>query len=372
MNLNLVYFLFLFPLIIIGIICSYTDIKYNKIFNKWVGLGFIYVICLYIFLLFFGEKIYVLKLVLNGIISFSVGFLLWRFRLWSAGDTKLFTLYTFLVPLDFYSKSFVSYFPSFNLLINLFIPLLLVLILSALVFAVKSLLDFKKIKVKLKPLKMNKIFYGFLFLLNIFLSYVFAFILLNLIIFPITKGSPINEFFENPFIIFVILLFTIRFFNKKRREKKWFNLMIYGIIFGYFNWLILLGEQARLILILKTSLFFMVFVGLTRIILNFYIQKKEIKNIKIKDVKEGMVLVEGDFFSFISKLKEEFGFLDAGGISKKQLKLIKEIFKNSEKMDVKIYKTLPFAPFLFLSAIISIFSQSSFLVLIDRMFRYFL
>ena len=117
-----------------------------------------------------------------------MGFLLWRFRLWSAGDTKLFTLYALLVPLDFYSKSFVFYFPSFNLLINLFIPLLLVLILNALVFAVKGLWNFEKIKVELKSLKINKIFYIFIFLLNVFLSYVFVFILLNSIILPMTKG----------------------------------------------------------------------------------------------------------------------------------------------------------------------------------------
>jgi Flp pilus assembly protein protease CpaA len=369
---NLIYFFFLFPIAVIGIICAYTDIKYNKIFNKWIILGFIYIFLLYVSLFFLGEKVYVLKLFLNGIISFSVGFLLWSFRLWSSGDTKLFTLYAFLVPLDFYSKSFIFYFPSFNLLVNLFIPLLFVLIINALITTLKELYKFKKTKQELKFPKINKIFQICLFLLKLFLSYVFVFIVLNLFIIPLAKEFPIGELFNNPFIIFIFLLFTIKTFNEKRRDKKWLDWLIYGIIFGYFSWLIFLGEYSRLMLILKVSLVFMIFVGLTRVILSFYIQKKETKKIKVKDIKEGMVLVEGEFFSFINKFKKDFGFLDAGGINKSQLSLIKKIFKNSEKLDVKIYKTLPFAPFLFLSAVISVITKSSFLVLLDRIFQYFL
>jgi Flp pilus assembly protein protease CpaA len=354
MDLNLIYFLFLLPLAIIGISCSYTDIKYGKIFNKWIILGFIYIFCLYIFIFFFLEgRVYIFKLILNGTIAFSAGYLLWYFKLWSAGDAKLFSVYAFLVPLDFYSKSYVLHFPSFNLLMNLFVPLLLVLIISALIVTLKELYKAKDRIKKLKLPETKRVFQLLSYLFQLFLNYVFAFIILNLIIFP-------------------LLLLTIGSFNKKRREKKWLNWVLYGVILGYASLLIFSGDLQRLIFTLKTALVFMVFVGLTRNILDLYVQKREIEKVKIKNIKEGMILAKDESSMFLNKIKEDFGALDAGGLSKNQVKLIKEFFKNNEELEIKIYKTLPFAPFLFLSAIISVFTQSSFLVLIDKAFRYFL
>lgn len=373
MDLNLIYFLFLLPLAIIGISCSYTDIKYGKIFNKWIILGFIYIFCLYIFIFFFLEgKVYIFKLILNGTIAFSAGYLLWYFKLWSAGDAKLFSVYAFLVPLNFYSKSYVLHFPSFNLLMNLFVPLLLVLIISALIVTLKELYKAKDRIKKLKLPETKRVFQLLSYLFQLFLSYVFAFIILNLIIFPLIRNFPISEVFNNPFFIFALLLLTIGSFNKKRREKKWLNWVLYGVILGYASLLIFSGDLQRLISALKVALVFMVLVGLTRNILDLYVQKREIEKVKIKNIKDGMILVKDKSSIFLSKLKEDFGALDAGGLSKNQVKLIKEFFKNNEELEIKIYKTLPFAPFLFLSAIISVFTQSSFLVLIDKAFRYFL
>ncbi|MCX6759180.1 MAG: hypothetical protein NT012_01230 [Candidatus Nealsonbacteria bacterium] len=374
MDLNLIYFLFLLPLAIVGISCSYTDIKYGKIFNKWIILGFIYIFCLYIFIFFFLEgRVYIFKLILNGTIAFSTGYLLWYFKLWSAGDAKLFSVYAFLVPLDFYSKSYVLHFPSFNLLMNLFVPLLLVLIISALIVTLKELYKAKDRIKKLKLPETKRVFQLLSYLFQLFLNYVFVFIILQSIILPLTKHFPISEVFNNPFFIFALLLLTIVSFNKKRREKKWLNWVLYGVILAYICSIIFSGEFFdRLINLLRVSLVFMVFVGLTRNILNLYVQKREIEKVKIKNIKEGMILTKDESSMFLNKIKEDFGALDAGGLSKNQVKLIKEFFKNSEELEIKIYKTLPFAPFLFLSAIISVFTQSSFLVLIDKAFRYFL
>ena len=123
MDFYSINFLFLVPLAVIGLICAYTDIKYGKIFNKWIVFGLIYVFFLYVFLFSYKTSIdYIFELILNGAIAFLVGYLLWHFKLWSAGDAKLFAVYAFLIPLHFYSKSYTPYFPSFNLLVNVFIP----------------------------------------------------------------------------------------------------------------------------------------------------------------------------------------------------------------------------------------------------------
>ncbi len=83
-------------------------------------------------------------------------------------------------------------------------------------------------------------------------------------------------------------------------------------------------------------------------------------------------MVENNNSFFDEKIKEKVGKIDAGGLNKEQVKIIKNYFKNKEDLEIKIYRTFPFAPFLFLSAIISITTRSSFLLLIDKFFQYLL
>ncbi len=370
--MNLIfYLLFLVPLAVIGIACSYTDIKYKKIFNKWIILGFIYILCLYGFLLFFlGDNSYVFSLILNGLIAFSIGYLLWYFRLWSAGDTKLFAIYAFLVPLQFYSKSYVSYFPSFNLLVNLFIPILFVIAGSALITSFQELCKISENRRKIKQIDFKKTPQTLLRLCQFYLNYVFIFIVLQAIVFPLTENLPASEIFKNPFLIFALLLLIIGNFHKARKEKKQLNWIFYGVILAYFLIIVVFKQDFNtLINMLKIALIFMVFIGFTRSILNFYIQKKEIKEIEIKDITEGMIPVENKSFLTSGKIKEKLGILDAGGLNENQVKIIKDFFKNSAESKIKVYKTLPFAPFLLLSTAISIYTQSSFLSRLDELLQ---
>ncbi len=372
MSLNLDYLLFLIPLFIIGTFCSYTDIRYKRIFNKWIIGGFVYVFFLYCFL-FFKDNFYILNLILNGLISFLLGYSLWYFKLWSAGDAKLFSLYAFLIPLNFYSKSYVSYFPSFNLLINLFIPILLIIIISAITTSLRFIFRIIIENKKRKKIRIKDIFQFFLYLFFLFLNYVFVFIILQSVIIPLTKNFFISDVFKNPFFIFTVLLLTISSFHKKRKKIKELNIIFYSVILIYIYIVIFWQKDFNLLInMIKVSFVFMVFIGLTRAILNFYIEKKEIKMIKVNDIKEGMVIVERNNSFFSEKIKGKIGKIDAGGINKEQTEMIKNYFKDKKYLEIKIYKTFPFAPFLFLSAVISITTKSSFLLLLDRFFQYLL
>ena len=119
--------LFLAPLFFVGSICCYTDIKYGKIKNKWILMGLIWVVFIYtvlsiytIFFLHRWENInYLIKALINGFTAFFLGYLLWHFKLWAAGDAKLFTLFAFLIPLKFYSK---SYFSHIKIIFTIFLP----------------------------------------------------------------------------------------------------------------------------------------------------------------------------------------------------------------------------------------------------------
>ena len=377
MDSNPIIFLFLAPLAIIGLVCSYTDIKYGKIFNKWIILSFFYIFFLYLFLFFYNftasnqENIqYAFKMLVNGIIAFFGSYFLWHFRLWSAGDAKLFAVYAFLIPLNFYAKSYVAIFPSFNLLVNLFIPLLLILTGYAFFALLKEGYNSKDRIKKINLPGFKKIFKATVFLCQMFFGFVFVIILFRLLFF-LTKEAPFSEILLNPFFIFGLLLLIMGRFSVLKQKNKWLSFIVYGVIIIYGSFLIFDGQPQVLENISKTALIFMILIGLTRQLLDFYIQKRETEGVKIKDIKGGMVLAKNEVSLILNRLKEKgiiesFGRMDASGINKNQAELIKSLFSKNQELKIGTYKTFPFAPFLFLSAIISVLTQSSFLPLINK------
>lgn len=134
---------FLLPIFFfIGLITGYEDIRYGKIKNKWIVFGFTWALSVYFLFLLWnllplgglkGEISFLFlgKSFLNSFIALFLAYLIWRARGWSAGDGKLFFLFSFLIPITYYQKSYLPIFPSFALLINIFLPLLLFLFLRS-------------------------------------------------------------------------------------------------------------------------------------------------------------------------------------------------------------------------------------------------
>jgi len=385
MSLDFIDCLFLVPLFAIGLICSYTDIKYGKILNRVIMIGvlcgfFLYSILFFYNLFFLHQKenfYYLSEAALNGLISFFICYFLWYFKLWSAGDAKLFTLYAFLLPLKFYSKSYVLYFPSFALLINLFIPLFLVLVGNAFLTGAKEIYGLKQ---KLKEFRSFdfKIFFKKLkpfssWFLSMYLNYVFIYMLIRLLA-NFLKNFSVSKILSSPFFLYFLFFLIMKSFMSIKTKKKWLGFFVNGIVIIYCSLLLFLGKTQTLQNMLKTALVFMVLIGFTRQILDFYIKKKEIKRVKIRDLKEGMIVLPNGISLVLEKLKtkeekESFSWIDGGGLNSNQIKIIKNLFNNDFQSSVGIYKTFPFALFMFLAAIILVLTQSSFLVAIDILFK---
>ncbi|MCX6744493.1 MAG: prepilin peptidase, partial [Candidatus Parcubacteria bacterium] len=149
--------LFIVLILIIGIIICYEDFKSGKIRNKWIKLGLIlgliyYIISLVITILGNSEVInisyypfgYFLSVLLNTLLTFIVAFTLWHFKLWAGGDAKLFTLYAFLIPLDFYSNWQLPYWPSLTLLINIILPIFIYLLIRFLLYPIRLGISYLK------------------------------------------------------------------------------------------------------------------------------------------------------------------------------------------------------------------------------------
>lgn len=131
------YVWFLLPAIIaLGAITSYTDIKFGKIKNKWILVFLLYGIFVYLLYYFYaqttgatttinvivGEEVreysLFVQVISNFLVSLMFGFTIWSFNIWSAADAKLFTAFSFLLPLSFYTTDFIRYFPGLVIAIN--------------------------------------------------------------------------------------------------------------------------------------------------------------------------------------------------------------------------------------------------------------
>jgi len=376
MTLTFLDIINLIPLFIIGTICSYTDIKKGKIFNKWIVLGFCLGFCFYLSLFLYNvffiiqevNSQYLLDIGRNTFIAFFVGYLLWNLKLWSAGDAKFFTLCSFLIPLKFYSKSYLPFFPSFNLLVNLFVPLLLIFSCIAIIRSIKSFFDQKN---QLKIWKKENIKILFSLLISFFksnaksfLTYIFVFILIK-------KAQLLKNFISgidflfSPIFAFLLMFVVQGFIERKRKKYKWINYIIRATILLYFLDLIFYAKFSVLFSVLKNAFLLFVAVISFRQALYYYIDEQETKRIKINDLSEGTVISRKDLPMIRKRIERKkeakiFGEIRAEGLTKEQARLIKNLFFGM-KEEIRVYKTFPFAPLMFLSVILSLVIQTSFI-----------
>ncbi|MCK5062360.1 MAG: prepilin peptidase [Candidatus Aenigmarchaeota archaeon] len=119
MVLNVIPLLLAF-LIPFGIITSFHDIRYGKIRNKHILVALLYGI--FINLAYSFNLSYLGFVAVNASIALMVSFLAWYLTFCTAGDSKLFFAYSFLVPLGIYEYGFINYFPSATIIINTLLP----------------------------------------------------------------------------------------------------------------------------------------------------------------------------------------------------------------------------------------------------------
>jgi hypothetical protein len=270
---------FTLPLIfLIGIIVSYEDFKEGKIKNKWILLGFLY--GTFIYFIFFLLKIldvyshfdfsrifllpsfsFFLKTLINAILSFIIGYLLWYFDIWAPGDAKLFFLFSLLLPLKYYWRTALPFFPSFVLLINTFVPLLIFLFLINFYFIAKQIFQISQTKVKIKKILINfkiKVRKNFINYLKISIG-----ILIISLLFQIINSDIRKQFNQEDWkwiSIFLIIFLLEKIFGKFLMKTLILFFLFLGLFFySVIEWFI---WHKRIILqfpvFFKNSVLFMV------------------------------------------------------------------------------------------------------------------
>ena len=360
--INLLY-LFLPGILILGVITSYTDIKYGKIRNNWIKFALIYALLMNISIIGYYyltrqplNIYYIIELITNFIIAAIIGFLIWNYGLWTAGDGKLFIAYAALIPLSVYAHNYLKYFPSFIVLINTFLPISIYLFVKLMV---KSSLKQKKEVLSLifnpKQLLSSAVS---LFAVHWGIKYLFLLMDLNegfflRIIITIIVFSLLQKIFKKNTTIIMFIIFSLRLLIDKD---------VYSVGFLMeFSWLLVIW-------ILFKS--FVVELGS-----NFFTDK-----VRINDLEPGMIVYDNivkDKYTYKKERKKESSKEEQEvlfkvrpeGITEEEIEKIKKLDKKKRLFfrTLNIQKTVPFAPFMFLGTALTIIAKGNILILIQNL-----
>jgi Flp pilus assembly protein protease CpaA len=390
MPLEIIDILFLPMIFFIGIVTSWEDFNIGKVRNKWIALGLIYFAIisalLLVFSLFASELTAYIKLidsnllrqameiplnyfgkvVLNGFLALGLGFLLWKYNFIAAGDAKLFFLFSLLLPLKYYWKAYMPYFPSFTLLLNIILPVFFLIFLQASWYLARKLLRFFKGELVIRKEKvigtLKKESGG---LIKMFIGFSAVFLLMaKLRDFFIPW---LTDYFPGEGLLLIVLFLLYRPLYSALKKDKALFIIIFIIFIFYISSGLINAPQTTLIELkgmLKIVALFLLVIGLIRKLMDYYIKNQTYKKINADNLKPGMRLAESNH--------PDIGRILTGGLNKHQVKIIKEWTKKNNFKQIGIYPKTPFAIWMFLGVIITIILKKSLIItIIDIVKTYF-
>jgi len=339
-------------IVVFGVLTSYTDIKYGKIKNISVIL---LLVCGTVINLFVTRTFVDLpfKSLLNPLIALAVGFLMWCMGLWSSGDAKLFFGFSLLLPITIYQNTSIPYFLSFEILFNIFVPVGLFLLVSALLK-----IKFSDLKMEIKKMfKLSETLNLILFLVGFSygIGIVFGFLNLQL-------GLLLQT---------LILFAVIEVFRKK---LSYFNIM--SILLVILRIVFSLDSLLSLLFLKQIISILLLFQGL-RLILKYIFEFSFSERIRVKDLKPGMMLSEQiikdkdaykakevlfiNLFGMMRSAKDSLSTKFSGILSEDDVQELKRLQKQKKLgfETLKIAKTVPFAPFMFFGVLVTYLVQGN-------------
>lgn len=283
-------FIFLPVIFLIGIITSYQDFKYGKIKNRWIVIGLAWglSICsfLYLWILLDGHLnflpkasngisyAYLDQVLLNALVSLAVGYGGWYFDMWSAGDAKLFFVFSLLLPLAYYSRTYLIFYPSFVLLLNVFIPVLIYLLLHNLFLVFGDIsgksLSFRDIGSSLGKLR-SYLATNFLTLLKSFITFSLIIVSIQIIHQMVTGSASQYQWWYSGIIL--LPLVASRFLRQALKDNFVFGLFL--AIFIVFLATNNLSVAIRILMMIKGSLIFYIIFPFAALIFSYSEKKSQ-------------------------------------------------------------------------------------------------
>lgn len=113
--MRILFFISVISILALGILTSYTDIKYKKAFNRQIVVFGVVGICVQVFSILLDSSTWRLT-ILNCALTFVTSILFYALKIWAAGDSKLFITMIFLIPYPLYMVEKYVFFPAFFVL----------------------------------------------------------------------------------------------------------------------------------------------------------------------------------------------------------------------------------------------------------------
>lgn len=135
-----------FVAVAIGILSTVTDFKEKKIYNKTIICGVSISLLLYIVLWNQIDMELIKSYVINLGISVLISFLFFYFKIWAAGDAKLFIAMIIMIPFELYEVDTTNVFPGIYLLIIIFSVAFIYVVIETIFLWSKDSEKFKKLK----------------------------------------------------------------------------------------------------------------------------------------------------------------------------------------------------------------------------------
>ena len=330
-----------FNAIILGIVSSRTDFKEMKIYNKNIK-RFLLISCI-IYVLFFKqiEFMFIKEHTINLTVSILISFLLFYFKIWAAGDAKLFIAIVFMIPYSIYGNNPKNIFPAIYLLIMIFSSAFIYVVIESFYLWIKD-------KEKIKRINLSK--YDKDNLKNFILSYLLGYsitLFINNILYSFLENFKIYNGSLIMLCNMLMLIFIYQVITDPPAIKKATIIfvilnIVYYAIFG-------IEIQIFNIKMFVIVLIIMLFRNIS--------SKYNYETINVSDLKARMILSFGSVIQFygsnVKGLPKSTTESTDSRLTEDEVSSIKRWSKTKRgKDEITIVKHLPFAPFILIGEII--------------------
>lgn len=330
-----------FIALIIGILATITDFREKKIYNKTIIYGVIVSFILYIVMWKQIDMELIKNYVINLSISILISFLFFYFKIWAAGDAKLFIAMIIMIPFELYEVDLSNIFPGIYLLIIIFSIAFLYVVMETIFLWAKDSEKFQKlktIKFNIKTIKdwLEKYFMGY-----------FIILLINNIIYLL---FPTFQEKNGALMLVCNMLILIFIYRIIQNKKQTVIVTTISIIFNIIYYIIMKFNIYQI----NIKMFIIV---ISIMIFRDISEKYNYECIKIENLKPRMILSYGSVLKFYSSrikgLPKHTTETTDSRLTNDEVNSIKRWSKSSKGDDsIVVVRHMPFAPFMLIGEII--------------------
>ena len=330
-----------FIALIIGILATITDFREKKIYNKTIIYGVIVSFILYIVMWKQIDMELIKNYVINLSISILISFLFFYFKIWAAGDAKLFIAMIIMIPFELYEVDLSNIFPGIYLLIIIFSIAFLYVVMETIFLWAKDSEKFQKlktIKFNIKTIKdwLEKYFMGY-----------FIILLINNIIYLL---FPTFQEKNGALMLVCNMLILIFIYRIIQNKKQTIIVTTISIIFNIIYYIIMKFNIYQI----NIKMFIIV---ISIMIFRDISEKYNYECIKIENLKLRMILSYGSVLKFYSSrikgLPKHTTETTDSRLTNDEVNSIKRWSKSSKGDDsIVVVRHMPFAPFMLIGEII--------------------